>query len=137
MPLCQYNIYANHAFSICVNFITHKGLIQSQRKTAWSPKTNDCQGHLQKRRDRTREKIKLLNPIMILDTIAFTLVLSKDLPKSKLKVLQSMLLTSVLHSDSCLQRERRALNASRRTNPTTVPGLFQSKCVCDHHVQVK
>lgn len=24
--LCQYNIYANHAFSICVNFITHKGL---------------------------------------------------------------------------------------------------------------
>lgn len=32
LPLCQYNIYANHAFSICVNFITHKGLIQLQGK---------------------------------------------------------------------------------------------------------
>lgn len=32
LPLCQYNIYANHAFSICVNFITHKGLIQLRGK---------------------------------------------------------------------------------------------------------
>lgn len=24
LPLCQYNIYANHAFSMCVNFIKQK-----------------------------------------------------------------------------------------------------------------
>lgn len=38
LPLCQYNIYANHAFSICVNFITHKGLIQLRGKKRGVPK---------------------------------------------------------------------------------------------------
>lgn len=38
LPLCQYNIYANHAFSICVNFITHKGLMQSPKKNSVEPK---------------------------------------------------------------------------------------------------
>lgn len=56
LPLCQYNIYANHAFSICVNFITHKALIQLWGGNAWSPKTNDCQGHLQQSASRLTMK---------------------------------------------------------------------------------
>lgn len=39
LPLCQYNIYANHAFSVCVNFITHKRTNTVAEEETQSPKT--------------------------------------------------------------------------------------------------
>ena len=66
MPLCQYNIYANPAFSICVNFITHKGLIQSQRgvlkpmtvKVSYSRDTNTAGGRKEREKREESEKDK-------------------------------------------------------------------------------
>lgn len=39
LPLCQYNIYANHAFSVCVNFIKHKktNTVAAGKKKTQSP----------------------------------------------------------------------------------------------------